>query len=94
MARRPSPSFRVSRCLADLPLGEPEDATLKGGALFGCPALNVQIIGTWHGPAWSSAQTISSVLLSIQSLMGEHPYHNEPGFEQVRRKAALRSEQG
>lgn len=40
---------------------------------------------TWTGPAWSPAQCISSVLISIQSLMTENPYHNEPGFEQVRR---------
>lgn len=39
---------------------------------------------TWTGPAWSPAQSISSVLISIQSLMTENPYHNEPGFEQVR----------
>jgi len=38
---------------------------------------------TWAGPAWSAAQTLLSVLLSIQSLMNEKPYHNEPGFEQV-----------
>lgn len=38
---------------------------------------------TWSGPAWSPAQSISSVLISIQSLMTENPYHNEPGFEQV-----------
>lgn len=41
----------------------------------------LSILGTWTGPAWSSAETLSSVLLSIQSLMCPHPYHNEPGFE-------------
>ena len=39
---------------------------------------------TWAGPSWSPAQTLSSVLISIQSLMNEKPYHNEPGFEHVR----------
>ncbi|MEQ2188636.1 ubiquitin-conjugating enzyme E2 Ze, partial [Goodea atripinnis] len=43
----------------------------------------LSILGTWTGPAWSPAQSISSVLISIQSLMTENPYHNEPGFEQV-----------
>lgn len=43
----------------------------------------VSIHSTWTGPAWSPAQSISSVLISIQSLMTENPYHNEPGFEQV-----------
>ena len=38
---------------------------------------------TWSGPSWSPAQSLSSVLISIQSLMNEKPYHNEPGFEQV-----------
>lgn len=41
----------------------------------------LSILGTWAGPAWSSAESLSSVLLSIQSLMCEEPYHNEPGYE-------------
>ncbi|XP_058508769.1 ubiquitin-conjugating enzyme E2 Z [Solea solea] len=44
----------------------------------------LSILGTWTGPAWSPAQSISSVLISVQSLMTENPYHNEPGFEQER----------
>ncbi|XP_070549691.1 ubiquitin-conjugating enzyme E2 Z-like [Ptychodera flava] len=44
----------------------------------------LSILGTWSGPAWSPAQSLSSVLISIQSLMNEKPYHNEPGFEQER----------
>ncbi|XP_069768416.1 ubiquitin-conjugating enzyme E2 Z-like isoform X1 [Narcine bancroftii] len=44
----------------------------------------LSILGTWTGPAWSPAQSISSVLISIQSLMTENPYHNEPGFQQER----------
>ncbi|XP_018420194.1 PREDICTED: ubiquitin-conjugating enzyme E2 Z [Nanorana parkeri] len=44
----------------------------------------LSILGTWTGPAWSPAQSLSSVLISIQSLMTENPYHNEPGFEQER----------
>ena len=41
----------------------------------------LSILGTWSGPAWTPVQSISSVLLSIQSLMNKHPYHNEPGYE-------------
>ncbi|PXF48524.1 Ubiquitin-conjugating enzyme E2 Z [Gracilariopsis chorda] len=41
----------------------------------------LSILGTWTGPAWSSAESLSSVLLSIQSLMCPQPYHNEPGYE-------------
>ncbi|XP_005094047.1 ubiquitin-conjugating enzyme E2 Z [Aplysia californica] len=44
----------------------------------------LSILGTWAGPSWSPAQTLSSVLISIQSLMNEKPYHNEPGFEHER----------
>ncbi|RKP06077.1 ubiquitin-conjugating enzyme/RWD-like protein [Thamnocephalis sphaerospora] len=43
----------------------------------------LSILGTWAGEAgeqWSPAQSISSVLLSIQSLMSENPYENEPGY--------------
>ena len=48
---------------------------------------------TWSGPAWSPAQSLSSILISIQSLLNERPYHNEPGFEQVcgRRRSCIRS---
>eukprot|EP01041_Mallomonas_annulata_P012562 gene12562-26455_t len=42
----------------------------------------LSILGTWSGPGWSLVQSLSSVLLSIQSLMSEKPYLNEPGFEQ------------
>ena len=38
---------------------------------------------TWYGPIWTPAQTLQGVLLSIQSIMSEKPYHNEPGYEQV-----------
>lgn len=44
----------------------------------------LSILGTWVGPAWSPAQCIASVLISIQSLMNENPYYNEPGFETER----------
>jgi ubiquitin-conjugating enzyme E2 Z len=41
----------------------------------------LSILGTWEGPAWTTVNTISTVLLSIQSLMNENPYYNEPGYE-------------
>ncbi|XP_059141693.1 ubiquitin-conjugating enzyme E2 Z-like [Physella acuta] len=44
----------------------------------------LSILGTWAGPSWSPAQTLSTVLISIQSLMNEKPYHNEPGFKHER----------
>ena len=42
----------------------------------------LSILGTWSGPGWLPTQSLSSVLMSIQSLMNERPYTNEPGFEQ------------
>ena len=44
----------------------------------------LSILGTWSGPKWSAAQSLSSLLISIQSLLNEKPYHNEPGFEKER----------
>ena len=41
----------------------------------------LSLLNTWHGEKWSMVNTLSSVLLSIQSIMCEKPYHNEPGFE-------------
>jgi len=44
----------------------------------------LSILGTWRGESgeqWSSVQNAQSVMVSIQSLMDDMPYHNEPGFE-------------
>ncbi|KAF8935789.1 ubiquitin-conjugating enzyme/RWD-like protein [Dissophora ornata] len=44
----------------------------------------LSILGTWRGNAgeqWSSAHGITSILLSIQSLMSDMPYRNEPGHD-------------
>lgn len=41
----------------------------------------LSILGTWSGPGWTSAQTLSSVLLTIQSLLMKDPLTNEPGYE-------------
>lgn len=41
-------------------------------------------LGTWSGPGWSAANSMLSVLLSIQSLMNEKPYFNEPGYNHER----------
>lgn len=41
----------------------------------------VSILNTWSGPSWTTACTLSGVLLSIQSLLNERPIQNEPGWE-------------
>ncbi|KAH7963295.1 ubiquitin-conjugating enzyme E2 Z [Rhipicephalus sanguineus] len=48
--------------------------------LYACGKVCLSILGTWTGPPWSPAQGLESVLISVQSLMNEKPYHNEPGF--------------
>ncbi|KAL1417511.1 hypothetical protein MTO96_000608 [Rhipicephalus appendiculatus] len=49
--------------------------------LYACGKVCLSILGTWAGPPWSPAQGLESVLISVQSLMNEKPYHNEPAFE-------------
>lgn len=49
--------------------------------LYASGKVCLSLLNTWHGEKWSMINTLSSVLLSIQSIMCEKPYHNEPGFE-------------
>ncbi|KAE8378440.1 ubiquitin-conjugating enzyme/RWD-like protein [Aspergillus bertholletiae] len=47
----------------------------------------LSILGTWQGRSgeeWSSAQGLESILISIQSLLSNNPYENEPGYEKSR----------
>jgi len=44
----------------------------------------LSILGTWSGPPWQPSQTLTSILLSIQSLLSEHPLNNEPGRENLK----------
>lgn len=41
----------------------------------------LSILGTWSGPSWASIMSLSTVLLSIQSLLDNNPITNEPGWE-------------
>lgn len=49
--------------------------------LYNCGKVCLSILGTWTGPGWTSVMTTKSVLISIQSLMNEKPFFNEPGYE-------------
>ncbi len=51
--------------------------------LYQCGKVCLSILGTWDGPKWTSANTLKSVLLSIQSLMAEFPIKNEPGYDRI-----------
>jgi ubiquitin-conjugating enzyme E2 Z len=77
------------RVVSEYPMKPPQVVlrTTDGGRvrfnpnLYNTGKVCLSILGTWEGPAWSSAESLSSVLLSIQSLMCPKPYHNEPGYE-------------
>ena len=43
--------------------------------------LCLSLLGTWSGPSWTSAMSISTIILSIQSIMDENPLCNEPGYD-------------
>ena len=41
----------------------------------------LSILGTWQGPGWTSDMNIESTLMTVQSLLGPNPIHNEPQYE-------------
>lgn len=49
--------------------------------LYKCGKVCLSILNTWSGPGWTSAHTLTSILLVLQSLLHEHPIQNEPGYE-------------
>lgn len=55
--------------------------------LYASGKVCLSILGTWAGPSWTSAQTLSSVLVTIQSLLVKDPLVNEPYYE-VRTKTS------
>lgn len=54
--------------------------------LYATGKVCLSILGTWRaehsGEQWSAVQSVQSILLSIQSLMHDTPYHNEPNYEE------------
>lgn len=84
--------YFLIRCPPDYPIRAPRCRLMTTGNntvrfnpnLYRNGKVCLSILGTWAGPSWSPAQCISSLLISIQSLMSEKPYHNEPGFEHER----------
>ena len=55
--------------------------------LYSCGKVCLSILGTWSRPKWTSALTLTSVLLSIQTLMNEIPIRNEPGYENIEKNS-------
>ncbi|CAF0917679.1 unnamed protein product, partial [Didymodactylos carnosus] len=84
--------YFLIRCPPDYPIRSPRVKLMTTGNntvrfnpnLYRNGKVCLSILGTWSGPSWSPAQCISSLLISIQSLMSDKPYHNEPGFEHER----------
>ena len=48
--------------------------------LYACGKVCLSILGTWQGPPWAPSMTLGHLLMSIQSLLNEAPFHNEPAF--------------
>ncbi|XP_064611647.1 ubiquitin-conjugating enzyme E2 Z-like [Liolophura sinensis] len=84
--------YFLIRCPPDYPIRPPRVKLLTTGGgsvrfnpnIYKTGKICLSILGTWSGPAWSPAQSLSSVLVSVQSLLNENPYHNEPGFKRER----------
>jgi ubiquitin-protein ligase len=73
---------------ADYPFSSPTVTFLTSDAttrfhpnLYVTGKVCLSILGTWKGPGWSPALTVSKVLLSIQSLLDANPIVNEPSYE-------------
>ena len=43
----------------------------------------LSMLNTWDGPGWSAIQSLSSVLITIQSIMDAYPIRNEPSYEKL-----------
>ena len=48
---------------------------------YTCGKVCLSILNTWAGERWTSACTLTSVLLTLQSRFNEYPIINEPGYE-------------
>jgi len=51
--------------------------------LYSCGKVCLSILGTWAGPSWTAMMNTKSVVLSIQSLLLEHPLRQEPSYELI-----------
>jgi len=85
--------YFLIRCPPNYPISAPKVKLMTTGQgtvrfnpnLYKNGMICLSILGTWSGPSWSPALSLSSLLISIQSIMNDKPYHNEPGYEKERR---------
>ena len=81
-------SFRIG-FTDDYPIKPPKVKCLTTGGntvrfnpnIYSCGKVCLSILGTFSGPGWSPVMNLTSVVVSIQSLLNEEPYRNEPGYE-------------
>jgi len=52
--------------------------------LYKCGKVCLSILGTWQGPAWSSAMNMRTLCMNLQLVLNEYPVHNEPGYEKAK----------
>lgn len=81
------------KCPSTYPINPPKVTFLTNGRstkvrfnpnLYDTGLVCLSILGTFSGPPWTAIHTLESVFVSIQSLLNEHPYGNEPGWEQAK----------
>ena len=73
---------------SDYPFTPPQVKTLTQGNgtrlhpnLYISGKVCLSILGTWGRSTWSCADTVRSVLLSLQSILDSDPLRNEPGYD-------------
>ncbi|KAI9332342.1 ubiquitin-conjugating enzyme/RWD-like protein [Obelidium mucronatum] len=87
---------------ADYPTNPPKVTALTTGSInkrvrfnpniYATGKVCLSILGTWRGEAgeqWSAAHGVSSILISIQSLLSDKPYLNEPSYENTKDEAVI-----
>lgn len=82
--------FHIS-CPLDYPINPPKVRFLTTDAgrarlhpyFYEYGVVSLSILGTFPGPQWSPAQSLWSLLLSIQSLLANDPYHDQPHYYDV-----------
>ncbi|XP_037286351.2 ubiquitin-conjugating enzyme E2 Z [Rhipicephalus microplus] len=79
----------VLKCPPDFPARPPlvKLLTTGDGQVRFAPNLNedgmvcLSLLGTWPGPVWnSSVHSLRTVLIALQSIMMDEPYHNVPSL--------------
>ena len=50
--------------------------------LYTCGKVCLSLLGTWSGPQWTPANSLTSILVSLQAMvLNKNPLINEPGYD-------------